>query len=197
MEPNAPQRLPTRVSHEKLALSRVAEALAEAADATITSGQGAGNRFDVPGWALTPLRQFQFGDLRIETPRCTVVVEAESAGGVTNLVKYWPMLRAQPTKRFILDHLFKLGSDGDYIAHRMLWDFLVARMRDDLAGAGVRWADDWEARLFCYREPEETADLIEFLLSSFTVADERVTVVRSNEGGPPTPETAAATEMSD
>ena len=51
-------------------------------------------------------RQFQFGDLRIETGTATIVVEAESAGGVTNLAKYRPFLAARPAKRLVLGHLF-------------------------------------------------------------------------------------------
>jgi hypothetical protein len=175
MDPSPP---PARVSHERLALDRVAAALTSVAHATVMTGQAKENRFDVPGWYLSPLRQFQFGDLRIETPRCTLVVEAESAGGVTNLAKYWPLLRARPAKRFVLAHLFRVGSESDYIAHRKLWDFLVARMRDDLTGTGVRWPSDWEARLFCYRKPEETADLIDFLRSSCAIEDEAIKVVR-------------------
>jgi len=172
-----------RVSHERLALAGIADAIAAIPEAVVTSGQGAGNRFDVAGWSLTPLRQFQFGDLRVETPQCTVVVEAESAGGITNLAKDWPLLRAKPTKRFVLAHLFNLGSDGDYTAHRMLWDFLVTRMRDDLGEASVRWPEDWEARLFCYRNPGETSDLIEFLLSSCAVEGQVVTSRRAGGRG--------------
>ncbi len=55
---------------------------------------GPGNRFGVPGWELLPLQQFQYGDFRIELPATTVTVETESAGGVGNLVKYWPLLRS-------------------------------------------------------------------------------------------------------
>ena len=63
-----------------------------------------------------------------ETPVATVVVEVESAGGVGNLVKHWPLLTAKPRrKRLAILHVFQLNSDADYIAHRRLWQFLVER----------------------------------------------------------------------
>ena len=72
------------------------------------------------------MQQFQFGDLRYETATHRVVVEVESGGGLTNLVKYWPMLGAELSdRRFALAHLFKVSSESDYIAHRRLWDYLV------------------------------------------------------------------------
>jgi hypothetical protein len=58
------------------------------------SGQGGTNKFGIAGWDLSALQLFQFGDLRIELRETTLVVEAESAGGVGNLVKYWPLLRS-------------------------------------------------------------------------------------------------------
>ena len=116
-------------------------------------GQAASNRFAIPGWPLSVRQQFQFGDLRVEGPRSTVVIEIESAGGVTNLVKYWPFLAARTfEKPLTLAHLFLIHSDGDYVAHRLLWAFVVNRMADDLFESyRLRRGRDWEARLFALR----------------------------------------------
>jgi hypothetical protein len=47
------------------------------------------------------------------------VIEVESGGGLTNLVKYWPMPGAElGDKRFVLADLFMISSESDYIAHR-------------------------------------------------------------------------------
>ena len=69
-----------------------------------------------------------------------MVVEVESGGGLTNLVKYWP-LAAERSKPLLLVHVFALQSDGDYLSHRLLWEFLYSRM----AGPG------FHAWLFTYR----------------------------------------------
>ncbi len=120
-------------------------------------GQVAGNRFDVPGWNLSLLQQFQFGDLRLEAPGETIIVEVESAGGVTNLVKYWPFLASKAMEKpLLLLHLFHITSEGDYIAHRRLWNYLVERMKEDLqTRCEVLYNQHWEARLFTYRSVEE------------------------------------------
>ncbi len=89
-----------------------------------------------------------------------MAVEFESAGGLTNLVKYWPLLARSPQpKQFVLAHVFRIASANDYIAHRRLWDFLVERMRDDLEEHGVPWGVGWEARAFTY--PADAIDVTE------------------------------------
>lgn len=76
-----------RLAHERLALEALRAAIDDVADVEVFSGQGGGNRFGIEGWELAPRQEFQFGDLRGETPAATIVVEVESAGGVGNLVK--------------------------------------------------------------------------------------------------------------
>jgi hypothetical protein len=122
---------------------------------------GAANRMPIPGWELAPTQLFQYGDLRLEGPDSTVVIEVESAGGVTNLVKYWPLLASKPLeKRFVLAHVFRLQSAGDYIAHRQLWSYLVEQMRSGLATErGLRYPDDWQAEAFTY--PSNSIDVSE------------------------------------
>jgi hypothetical protein len=148
---------PSRISHERLLLDVLSESLNDLPDAEIYSGLKPENRFGLAGWELALIQRFQFGDLRVELPQCTVVIEVESAGGVGNLVKYWPLLaEASLSKRFVLVHIFRLASQGDYVAHRRLWAFLVERMREDLATSGCRWPEHWEARAFTYRNPSES-----------------------------------------
>jgi len=125
-----------RVSHETELITELQRSIADL-HVPVFSGQGAKNKFDVLGWELPLSRQFQNGDLRIEAPTTTVIVEAESGGGVTNLVKYWPLLRS-----------------GDYIAHRKLWSFLVDRMAEDLTSNSVGRPERWDAQLATYRKGE-------------------------------------------
>jgi hypothetical protein len=140
-----------RTSHEALILAKVREALVDLPGVTYATGMGATNRFPLEGWNLIGSQQFQFGDLRIETTTTTIVVEAESGGGVTNLAKYWPFLEARPQKRFVLAHLFQVLSANDYVSHIALWHYLVERMRFDLeTRVGVRWPEHWVARAFRY-----------------------------------------------
>jgi hypothetical protein len=141
-----------RVSHERLALETLRAAIVDLHDVEVFSGQGGRNRFAIDGWELALLQQFQFGDLRVETQAATIVVEVESAGGIGNLAKYWPLLADKPLpKRLVILHVFQLSSEADYIAHRRLWQFLVERMRADLEPRGVRWGKEWEAEIFSYR----------------------------------------------
>src|SRR5258708_7714808 len=144
-----------RVSHERLALETLRSAIADLPHAEVSSGQGGGNRFAVDGWELTLLQQFQFGDLRVEAPAATIVVEVESGGGVGNLVKYWPLLADKLLpKQLVILHVFQLNSQADYIAHRRLWQFVVERMRAHLERRGVRWGKEWNAQIFSYRAGE-------------------------------------------
>jgi hypothetical protein len=143
-----------RISHEAAFLQIASEAVADL-PVSISTGMGAANRFGINGWNLSPLQTFQFGDLRAERPDATVIVEVESGGGVGNLVKYWPILRdGSLRKRLVLMHLYMLGSTGDYIAHRRLWEFLVDRMDVDLQSAGVSRPEHWDAELLTYRKGE-------------------------------------------
>ncbi len=48
------------------------------------------NRFD-PGFGLIGRQRFQFGDLRIVKADRVAIIEVESGGGMTNLVKHWPL----------------------------------------------------------------------------------------------------------
>lgn len=93
-------------------------------------GYGASNRFD-PGFGLVGQQRFQYGDLRVELADRVVVVEVESGGGATNLMKYWPLVTHLDRPHLLL-HGFGQASRSDYISHLRLWDFLWAKMRDEL-----------------------------------------------------------------
>ena len=152
-----------RVSHEDALLAHLRVAVADLGVECVT-GQGINNRFGIYGWELSRLQQFQFGDLRIELPTTTVLVETESAGGVGNLVKYWPLLRSgNVEKRVVLIHLYMISSVGDYNAHRRLWSFLVDRMEVDLSSVGVGRPSEWDAHLFTYRRGDPPDHVTEFL----------------------------------
>jgi hypothetical protein len=141
-----------RVSHEGELLKALQTAIADLGVASVR-GQGIANKFAVNGWELSPLQQFQYGDLRIELAATTLIVEAESAGGITNLVKYWPLLRSGAlAKRLLILRVYMLGSNADYIAHRKLWSFLVDRMTEDLAANGIDRPERWDAQLITYRK---------------------------------------------
>lgn len=144
-------------TNEHEVIERLAAVAREFPQVKVYQGQNAANRFDIPDWDLPVLQQFQFGDLRLETPSETIIVEVESAGGVTNLVKYWPFLASKAVEKpLILLHLFRAASEGDYIAHRRLWGYLVERMKEDLQTRhGVLYGQHWEAHLFTYRSLEE------------------------------------------
>lgn len=156
---------PSRVSYERVAVDAAIAELEPITGIKIFRGQGGSNRFSVPGWTTASNQAFQFGDLRVDSPRTTVVVEYESAAGVTNLVKYWPLLRSEqrPTKRFVIVHVFQVASPGDYLSHRLLWDFVVERMTADLLARGLQRPLQWEARSFTYRRGETASDAIEFI----------------------------------
>ena len=72
-----------RTNFERLAL-RPFEDAARAASHVFFKGQGLANRV-----AISRQVYWQFGDLRVDLPDRRVIVEVESAGGVTNLLKYW------------------------------------------------------------------------------------------------------------
>jgi hypothetical protein len=101
-----------RASYERLAVDAAVAELAAIPEIEVHRGQGGSNRFSVPGWNTATNQAFQLGDLRVETPSTTIVVEYESAAGLTNLVKYWPLLASNlgpPAKRFVIVHVFQVG----------------------------------------------------------------------------------------
>ncbi|MCL4426649.1 MAG: hypothetical protein M1553_14695 [Firmicutes bacterium] len=154
-----------RLSHERRVIEELITGLGGLAGGQIHTGQSLENRFDVQGWNLSPHQRFQYGDLRVEHPAVRVVVEIESGGGVTNLVKYWPLLtEKRDPKHLLIVHVYRLSSKSDYIAHRRLWDYLIDRMREDLIRrCKIRWPQDWEAHLFCYRDGAGVNEVVDHI----------------------------------
>lgn len=151
------------VSHEAPAVAAMVEALGEQPGVQVFRGMGAANRFKVPGWTLARNQLPQFGDLRLEAPGVCVVVEFESAGTVGNLVKYWPLLAAGFGRRLVIVQVYRVATDGDYLAHRLLWRFLVERMTEDLEARGVNRPDRWEAAAFTYRPDAPAHDAAQYV----------------------------------
>lgn len=117
----------TRESHEAFALGMFKD-LVSSMGHQLYSGQGRGNRIEIETNVY-----YQFGDLRVELPNCTLIVEVESSGGVTNLAKYWEILESQRIKKPIkLLHIFRQKSSSDYESHMVVWHFLCRKMHEAL-----------------------------------------------------------------
>ena len=134
---SCPTKMPRGVAedkmqrHESLEQSALGlfQKLADSRGFGVFKGQAGNNRIPLSGSAY-----FQFGDLRVDTATHHVVVEVESAGGVTNFVKYWYCLADKHlskhiSKPIVLFHIFRQTSGSDYASHLALWDFLWQEMR--------------------------------------------------------------------
>lgn len=98
----------------------------------IYSGQRGNNRVDLCN-SENSHSYFEFGDLRLEFKNSRIIVEVDTAGGVTNLAKYYYMLNEPdqfnfrdiiPDKITYLLHVFVCKDYNDYLAHRRLWIYL-------------------------------------------------------------------------
>lgn len=146
---------PVRVSHEKRALEPF-RALAKKHGCEVFEGQNSKNIIGdlVKG---APRVCHQFGDLRVKLkkPERFLIVEVESAGGVTNLAKYWECYEKGRIKEPMkLLHLFRKNSANDYKAHRMVWEFLCEKMQK-------AHSTTFEARLLTYNDPADMAQATE------------------------------------
>lgn len=139
---------------ERKALERFEE-IARKYNYRVFKGQGNDNRIPVRGNTY-----FQFGDLRVNTESHHIVIEVESAGGITNLVKYWYYLENRPStvsKPIVLLHIFRQNSEADYGSHLALWDFMWDQMRRALGD------DEIKATRYTYRDLED----LEFVAKEF------------------------------
>ena len=138
-----------RKSYERKVIERFEKVVGKNKYQTFKS-HGKSNRIKVKGNAF-----FQFGVYRVETEKYHLIIETESSGGVTNLVKYWYLLGEEfkeIAKPIILFHIYRLKSEDDWIAHRKLWKFLWEKMSDDLGEKRMK------AKMFTYTELEELKD---------------------------------------
>lgn len=134
-------------SYEREALRLFHEVLSELG-LEFYSGQSRSNRIE-----LSKRIYYQFGDLRVSSGNRHVVVEVESAGGVTNLAKYWLSLeRKLVAGQLGLLHLFLQSSSGDYASHLELWDLLAEQMR-------AKFPETFFARRYTYHSERLPADL--------------------------------------
>ncbi len=88
-----------------------------------------------------PRTYFEFGDLRLEFEKSRIIVEVDTAGGVTNLAKYFFMLNEKekefdfkeidPDKSTYLLHIFVCNTNNDYLAHRKLWSYIQSKLIAD------------------------------------------------------------------
>lgn len=120
-----------RNKFEQEALKRF-EDIAKKYSLPVFKKQGNKNRIFIRG-----RNYFQFGDLRVETKTHHVIVEVESAGGNTNLVKYWWCIKKRSNivkKPILLMHIFQQSSPNDFGAHLVLWDFMYRQMKKALKG---------------------------------------------------------------
>lgn len=120
----------TRENLELASLAAFEQVVVELQIAESHRGYAGTNRFDA-GLDIVGQQRFQYGDLRVPLPDRIVVVEVESGGGLTNLVKYWPLANAA-TVPILLLHAFGQSSVNDYLSHLLLWDFVYGKMRADL-----------------------------------------------------------------
>lgn len=136
---------------EKEALARFIEVASGYTDNFYT-GQGDNNRIAKQG--TKKQSYFQFGDLRVNTPNRHIIVEVESAGGATNLVKYWYCLENNCIhKPIYLLHIFAQVSEEDYLSHLNLWEFLKDKMQQALS-------NKFSAKKYTYRSLTELENIV-------------------------------------
>ncbi len=117
--------------------------LAETSGFPYFTGQGMENRLV---FGENDIAWIEYGDLRVVAPGRVLIVEPESAGGLTNLVKFWKFIEDgtidQPLTLF---HLFRCDTEISYISHRLLWEHVLPKMQRELG-------DRFEALKFIYRD---------------------------------------------
>jgi hypothetical protein len=86
--------------------------------------------------------QLEYGDLRVSMAGKEIIVEVETAGGLTNLMKYMYCLKhGDIDGPIFLLHLYSQNSSGDHKAHVTMWKFFRTLIRAELK-------DRFDARLF-------------------------------------------------
>lgn len=102
----------------------------------IYTGQKIYNRVELRNYENSH-SYFEFGDLRLEFNSSRIIVEVDTAGGVTNLAKYYYMLNEPdqfnfkditPGKMTYMLHIFVCNGQNDYYAHRRLWGYLSQKL---------------------------------------------------------------------
>ena len=120
-----------QATEEAKLINRLVEALGPAPDVQIRRRTGEGAR----GHGVT-----------LDTEGARAVVELDRSAGLDRLARHWAELRDSSDERpFLLVHLVrtKTGSIGSGRAKD--WEFLAARMADDLARIGRKRPGAWDA----------------------------------------------------
>lgn len=139
---------PERVTRQKIEAELLRPFIEVVQRRGLTHSKGQGSKNQVP---IRPRVYFQFGDLWVELPQCTLLVEVESSGGVTNLAKYWEIIETCRIEKPVrLLHLFRQKSINDYEAHLVICRFLSEKMKLAL---GSRFA----CALHVYRDGDPTS----------------------------------------
>jgi hypothetical protein len=151
MDDLQPPSRSSRVNHEARAVQLFAD-IAQQYDIAYFTKQVQNNRIH-----LGRNVYFQFGDFRVDISSKHIVMEVESGGGVTNLVKYWYCADQNLIQKpMVLLHLFQINSINDYASHVTLWSFINQRMVSDLTGRFTGYS-------YTYRPQHMLEDLYEAL----------------------------------
>jgi hypothetical protein len=99
------------------------------------------------------------GDLRLETDRAIAIVEVDATGALEPVARHWPELRASDRRRrYLLLHLLEAARGPDGAARDATWDFVVARLEEDLAREGTKRPRHWDAARLAYGHGSEGPD---------------------------------------
>ena len=80
---------------------------------------------------FSELRAFSSATFVSKRPTGLSSSKLKVAGGITNLMKYWP-LSERSDRSILLLHGFAQASSNDYVSHLRLWDFTWAKMKKDI-----------------------------------------------------------------
>jgi predicted RNase H-like nuclease len=84
--------------------------------------------------------------MTLEHDRARLVVEVDRSAGLDRLTRHWADLRdKKDSRRFFLIHLVRARSEADDAERAREWEFLAARMDEDLMRLGRRRPRGWDA----------------------------------------------------
>lgn len=118
-------------SDESALLDRILDALGSAPGVSVRRWSGGGTH----GYEAV-----------LEHEGARVVIDLDRTPGLERLSRHWSELRSAADERpTLLLHLVKARHGRVAAVHGSSWDFLAARMADDLASAGRMRGDAWDA----------------------------------------------------
>ncbi|MGC8560813.1 MAG: hypothetical protein ACP5O1_09055 [Phycisphaerae bacterium] len=138
-------------------------------------GDGEVSKVPLDTLDLPSKTSFQFGDLHFNLSDRIVVIEVESAGGVTNLAKYWPARKGPKNKPIFLIHVYRQISSNDYQSHLKLWAFLWDKMRRDPQVQGPSKSNLTACLCTCTKDEPPGQDAVDLFKASLS---ESITAVK-------------------